>query len=108
MPFATVEDARNGALRDDDLLELASYVVAHVAPPDGDPPSADYVERATKAERIVFRYLDKTDGGILASKSLTGAGAEAYSNDPAVVRMITQVMSPADDRPGVVRSGMIV
>jgi len=108
MPYATVADARDGALRDDDLLQLASYVVAHVAPPDGDPPSADYIARATQAERIVFRYLDKTDGGVLASRSLTGAGAEAYANDPAIMRIITQVMSPADDQPGTVRRGKIL
>lgn len=108
MPYATVEDARDGALRDEDLLNLASYVVEHVAPPDSDPPSADYIARATRAERMVFRYLDATDGGVLASKSLTGAGAQTYANDPAIIRMITNVMQPADEHAGTVRRGKIV
>jgi len=108
MPYSTVEDARDNALRDGDLLDLASYIVQQVAPADTDPPTADYIARATTAERIVFRYLDKTDGGALASRTLTGAGAETYVNDPAISRLVSNVMSPADDIPGTVRRGIIL
>jgi hypothetical protein len=108
MPYATVDDARDRTLRDEDLLELASNTVAHYAPPDADPPSAGYIADATRAERMVFRYLDATDGGIVQSKTLTGAGGTTYASDPAIMRMIAQVMNPPDEQAGGVRRGKII
>jgi hypothetical protein len=90
------------------LLNLAADTVAHFAPPDSDPPSAEYITKAERAERMVFRYLDATDGGIVQSRTLTGAGGRTFASDPAIIRMIAQAMQPPDDRPaGVVRRGKI-
>jgi hypothetical protein len=110
MPYATVEDARDSGLRDEDLLNLAADTVQHFAPYTGDEdePDAAYIAKATRAERMVFRYLDATDGGSVQSKTLTGAGGTTYASDPAIIRMITNAMSEPDDQPGGVRRGRIV
>lgn len=108
MPYATVAEARDSTTRDDDLLNLAADTVAHYAPPDTDPPSAEYIVKAKRAERMVFRYLDSTDGGIVQSKTLVGAGGTTYASDPAIMRMIANAMTPPDDQPGgTVRRGKI-
>lgn len=107
MPYATVTEARDRAQRDDDLLNLAADIVQHIAPAP-DPEPAEYGPRAARAERAIFRYLDQTDGGVLASKNLTGAGSRTYAQDPAIIRIVTQAMQPPDDRPsGTVRRGKI-
>jgi hypothetical protein len=108
VPFSTVEEARNRTLRDEDLLNLAADTVAHYAPPDADPPSAGYVAKAERAERIIFRYLDATDGATVQSKTLTGAGGTTYASDPNIMRMIANVMNPPDEQPGGVRRGKIL
>lgn len=108
MAYANLTDARDDTKRDEDLLDLAADIVQHIAPA-GDDPAPDYADKAARAERLVWRYLDATDGGVVASKNLTGAGAQSYASDPVIMRLVSRAMQPPDDTGGgQVRRGRIV
>lgn len=81
----------------DFYLGVAADVVQRLAPtPRVTPPDTvplEYMDRAARAERLLYNWLTQTKGGTLTGKSLSGVSSKAFANQDAVKNIVRTAMA---------------
>lgn len=91
MPYSTLQQAQDSALKPEDYLEVAAGIVQDLAPaPEPEPP--DYAPKAARAERLLFRFLTTTDAGVLRSKNIGGEVSKSFNDDKQVRQIVADTM----------------